>query len=252
MKLHLASDIHLEHWYVRGSRGHLRMIEKIPECDVLVLAGDILSLHVFSDLEHEDIWESFAGKAKLVVYVPGNHEYYGSSVEVGRNVLKMMAQGFPANVKLLGADPRQIVEFEGRRILGDTLWFGDDPDNHLYEKFLSDFNVIRGFKPWVYEEHGTTRGFLARNVKKGDIVVTHHLPSDKSVPRKYKNSGLNRFFVAPCDDIIEATEPALWLHGHTHGACDYKVGETRVLCNPMGYPGEKSEYTTLVVEVPGG
>jgi Icc-related predicted phosphoesterase len=46
-----------------------------------------------------------------------------------------------------------------------------------------------------------------------------------------------------------SARPALWLHGHTHGSCDYKLGDTRVVCNPMGYPGEVSEYTKLTIDL---
>jgi hypothetical protein len=28
---------------------------------------------------------------------------------------------------------------------------------------------------------------------------------------------------------------SLWIHGHTHTAFDYTVGNTRVVCNPRGY-----------------
>ena len=30
--------------------------------------------------------------------------------------------------------------------------------------------------------------------------------------------------------------PRLWIHGHTHGSKDYMLGDTRVICNPGGYP----------------
>lgn len=35
--------------------------------------------------------------------------------------------------------------------------------------------------------------------------------------------------------MIKDWQPALWLHGHTHGSFDYRVGNTRVICNARGY-----------------
>ena len=32
-----------------------------------------------------------------------------------------------------------------------------------------------------------------------------------------------------------------WIHGHTHDACDYMIGDTRVLCNPRGYIGHERD-----------
>ncbi len=30
-------------------------------------------------------------------------------------------------------------------------------------------------------------------------------------------------------------QPQLWVHGHTHASLDYRIGATRVVCNPFGY-----------------
>lgn len=37
-----------------------------------------------------------------------------------------------------------------------------------------------------------------------------------------------------------AANVKLWVHGHMHNASDYVIGDTRVVCNPKGYPGEKN------------
>jgi hypothetical protein len=31
--------------------------------------------------------------------------------------------------------------------------------------------------------------------------------------------------------------PRYWLRGHVHKSLDYTIGDTRVICNPRGYPG---------------
>jgi len=33
-------------------------------------------------------------------------------------------------------------------------------------------------------------------------------------------------------------QPKLWIHGHGHDRCDYVLGKTRVVANPLGYPNE--------------
>ena len=46
--------------------------------------------------------------------------------------------------------------------------------------------------------------------------------------------------------------PKLIVHGHTHDACDYMIGETRVVCHPRGYPNEQpwyKDYQPLMIEV---
>jgi Icc-related predicted phosphoesterase len=82
-------------------------------------------------------------------------------------------------------------------------------------------------------------------------VVTHHLPHPGSVAKQHFGSALNPAFVSNLEWLISKHSPALWVHGHTHTGCDYRVGETRIVCNPLGSPGE--DFVTFdpawVVEV---
>jgi Icc-related predicted phosphoesterase len=68
--------------------------------------------------------------------------------------------------------------------------------------------------------------------------VTHHAPSLQSVADPYKRDLVSAAFASPLDSLVAASKAKLWLHGHVHHACDYRIGDTRVLCNPRGYPGE--------------
>ena len=31
----------------------------------------------------------------------------------------------------------------------------------------------------------------------------------------------------------------MWFHGHTHDTYDYMIDQTRILCNPKGYPMQR-------------
>jgi predicted phosphodiesterase len=39
------------------------------------------------------------------------------------------------------------------------------------------------------------------------------------------------------DELVARSGAALWIHGHTHVSQDYRIGNTRVICNPRGYAG---------------
>ena len=67
------------------------------------------------------------------------------------------------------------------------------------------------------------------------MVVTHFAPSLHSVSPRFAGSPVNAGFVSNLEAQIERWQPALWLHGHTHDSFDYRVGATRVVCNPRGY-----------------
>jgi Icc-related predicted phosphoesterase len=82
------------------------------------------------------------------------------------------------------------------------------------------------------------------------VVLTHHCPSERSVHAKYAGQVLNHAFFSALDAEIEEWKPAYWIHGHTHVGFDYMLGETRVICNPKGYPGENAGFDpNLEVEI---
>ena len=85
------------------------------------------------------------------------------------------------------------------------------------------------------------------------VVVTHHLPSARSVADRYKTDLLSACFASELDHLFGPM--ALWVHGHTHDCFDYDVGGTRVVCNPRGYthpdasPENPHFNPALVIEV---
>jgi len=142
------------------------------------------------------------------------------------------------------------VVIDGVRFGGTTLWFPDDPENEHFAHLLNDFSQIRGFRRWVYEDNARAVQFLEARAASLDVVVTHHLPARGSLHPWYADSPLNRFFLCDVGAILAEAQPQLWIHGHTHGSCDYLLGQTRVLCNPAGYNRENVSFNArLTVEV---
>ena len=64
------------------------------------------------------------------------------------------------------------------------------------------------------------------------------MPAPESVPPRFARSAINAFFVSDMTSHMRELEPRLWIHGHTHDRCDYRLGDTRVVANPLGYPNE--------------
>ena len=64
---------------------------------------------------------------------------------------------------------------------------------------------------------------------------------------------MNYYFASDLDNfILDNQNIKLWIHGHVHDPFDYKIGETRVVCNPLGYPRERisvKDYELKIVEV---
>ena len=243
MRIQILSDIHLE-FHHDGGRSFIADLD--PEgVDVLVLAGDICAWH-----QLEATLPDFCDRYPEVVYVYGNHELYGASFPHVRGLVGRLESSVE-NLHILDS---ALLEIGGVRFVGTTLWFPFRSDNIAYERNISDFQRIDGLRAHVYDEHERATRFLVDNVHKGDVVITHHLPTFRSVPPRYKSDPLTRFFVSPMDDLIRHRRPALWVHGHSHDSADYLHGDTRVVCNPFGYIGyELNErfVEKMVVEVGG-
>jgi len=86
------------------------------------------------------------------------------------------------------------------------------------------------------------------------VVVGHHSPSKLSTKPQYeKDWEMNGGYSSDLTDfIMDHSEIALWVHGHTHHNFDYMLGKTRILCNPRGYAGyeqQEAEWKLITVEV---
>ena len=225
MKIQIFSDIHCEHMADLG-RSFVDGLDPTG-VDVLVLAGDICTVQ--DGLLNVLTW--FCAKFKRVVFCAGNHEYYGSDRGKVNGVLSK-AQQRNANLHLFNRD---VLVLEGKRFLGATMWFPPTKASFLLAPAWSDFSSIQGLAKWVYEANRMDVAYLRREVQEGDIVITHYLPSWLSVHPRFAMEPSNCFFVCPVEDLITERKPALWVHGHTHCSMDYKLGDTRVVCNPFGY-----------------
>ncbi len=210
------------------------------DADVLIAAGDMFSLKEMRMRWTVARLQELGARYKHVFYLPGNHEFYGTSIHQGMDQLLTADRMdvFGSNVHVLHTG--KVIEVDGQRFLGDTGWFPVPPDG---AGSLKDHYRITALNPDAYIAHREWRAFLDKELRKGDIVVSHHLPSDKSIDPKYAGDSSNAFFSTPNleYDFIIPREPDFWIHGHTHCDADYFIGPTRVLCKPHGYLDERSD-----------
>lgn len=233
LRLHILSDLHLS---VHG------LTLPQTDADVVVLAGDI------ARPQQAVQWALSLGKP--IVYVAGNHEFYGGSIRGTLRELKELCRGTPIHV----LDNESLV-LDGVRFLGATLWtdfmlYGAQVREQAHREaqgMMRDFTRIRCgdgaerlFTPQDAEQlFRQSHDWLARQLDAGGglptVVVTHHAPSAGSIHPRYADSPLNTCFVSRLDDLMGEARVPLWIHGHTHDSFDYSVRGTRVVCNPRGY-----------------
>jgi hypothetical protein len=230
VRLRVLSDLHL-------SQGALALPP--VDADAVVLAGDI------ARPAEAIAWAR--GLALPVVYVAGNHEFYGSSFGATIRSLREHAAG--SDVHVLDDD---ALVLDGVRFLGTTLWTdfalygqGDLRATAYAEavRLLRDFSRIRHDDGTPFTPDACAARFaahaawldarLAEPHAGATVVVTHHAPSRRSIHARFAGSLLNPCFISDAERL--AGRAALWIHGHTHDSFDYDLDGTRVLCNPRGY-----------------
>jgi predicted phosphodiesterase len=242
MKIRLLSDLHYE-FHADGGRQFTSRLD--PEgCDLVVLAGDVCNAEGIEDALGM-LAERFAPRP--VVYVPGNHEFYGQSRRPSVLAKIRRAVGAHPNLHWL---QRQTFEHMGVRLVGCSLWFSkSDADRGP----MNDFRCIPDFEQWVYAESDADAEFLLREVRPGDVVVTHYLPCAEVVAPRWCGSPLNAFFMREMRSVILGKQPALWLFGHTHDSVRTQVADTHLACNPFGYAlrEENPDFDpNLTLEIP--
>lgn len=247
MRIHLISDLHYEYHRDDGASTTAAIAKAGAGADVLVIAGDLAPARGCL----EESLARFCAAFSQVVYVPGNHEFYGSTREEVRDALAA-ATSRHGNLHVLDDSTATVC---GRLFVGSTLWVPRRPATWHLRENISDFSVIRGVpRPatWMPLVHDAAAAFLRRAVKPGCIVVTHHMPSFAAVAPRWRGSLLNAFFA--CDDLddVLAAGAALWLCGHTHDPVDTVAAGTRIVAAPCGYPneGRAPVYTGRRLELP--
>jgi Icc-related predicted phosphoesterase len=237
MKLHILSDIHVEFEPFDAPETH---------ADVVILAGDI---HV-GRKGLDWALQQFPGKP--VIYVLGNHEYYGKAIPSYIKKLREFAAG--TNVHIL---EQEALALDGVTFLGCTFWtdfelFGD-PRIAGYDatQKMTDYKKIRVSPKYRRLRsvdtaiiHHESRLWLDSRLKESSdnvVIVTHHAPSPKSLPDSRRDDLMSAAYASDLGEFVSHSNAKLWIHGHLHASSDYTLGNTRILCNPKGYPDEYND-----------
>ncbi len=235
MRVQIASDLH--HELERGERSE-HALARAPDADLMILAGDIHSGTAAIG------W--YRGLPVPVVYVHGNHEAYNQRYP--RLVAEMRQAAAGTSVVFL---QNSEVRYGSVRILGTCLWSENNRvarhnggERELW-RAITDYRAItrddgQALSPEdIAGHHRDAVIWLERQLATPfagkTIVVTHHAPSFRSIPIKYRDHPLAAFYASELEHLVVQAD--LWLHGHVHASSDYTIGSCRVLCNPRGYFG---------------
>jgi ribosomal protein S17 len=211
MRLHILSDLHLE---------FEPFTPPAVEAEAVILAGDV------STGRNGLKWALKTSPHRPVIYVIGNHEFYGQKLQKLINELQELADG--TNVHLLENGSCRIGDVV---FLGATLWtdfaLNGNPvvSEVVAQTSMNDYRRIRTLPRYSRLKPSDTRrlhmesrrwleGQAIAHRGRKVVVVTHHAPSIESIPPAFAGDPCNPAFASDMSRFIVESEARLWVHGH--------------------------------------
>lgn len=250
MRCHYLSDLHLE----VQSFGMA-----LPKGDVLIIAGDLCHARCLDPMRTDRysieqrvramrLIDEALRKFPHVLLIAGNHEHYDGVFEETANLLRQHLPG----VTVLDDE---AVEIGSVRFFGATLWTSlgqqTEPEITAIRKGMgeyffvktrggADFPIAKLRPADTHKAHETTWKRLQEAVmaepRRPTVVFTHHAPSSLGLNPRFSGNGLDPAYASSLDEEIAAFENVpIWVHGHTHIAKTYRIGNTVVRSNALGF-----------------
>jgi Icc-related predicted phosphoesterase len=235
MRIRILSDLYADFGTV---------VLPFVDADVTVWAGDIRPGKTVLTWIRDNFPE------QPIIYVLGNHEFYGGATPKLIDDFRQMSSG--TNIHVLENDR---LDIDGVRFLGCTLWtdfslFGDPAiagrnaarvmNDYLRIRVSPEFRRLTGRDTARLHDRSVRwlRDQLNSNGSCPTVIVTHHAPSMKSLDPAEAEKLISAAYASNLDDLVASSRAKLWIHGHTHRSSRYRIGETLIVSNSPGYPDE--------------
>jgi Icc-related predicted phosphoesterase len=257
MNIVLVSDLHLD--FAKSVQAQALRENLFPVPDILVVAGDI-STFAKRDVAVEWL-QTVAASYQHVIFVLGNHDYWhGNGID--EVVRWWRQQKIASNVHFLERDVLYVADYV---FVGTTLWSDVSiRERNDARRIIGDYRNIPGWDPILtskrFQKNAIWLHSTLTDLRKQEnlqvVVVTHHLPTVEGIDVRYAKENTNTSFFSGLLDktsinflgaaALDHIKPIFWCCGHTHVAFHKIIGDfnTRVVCNPNGYPHEYSHLST--------
>lgn len=237
----IVSDLHIE-YKSTNVPDPLRLIT--PSADILILAGDIGSFYQYDQLK--TFLSILCPHFKIVIYVPGNHEYY---MMQGYEPQKMniLLQNFfriEQSIDNLYILNRSSVQIGDVCIVGCTLW--SEPKTSVPKFMVRIHEMNTRLYQQKYEGDLAYITKMIKYCQKKEtklLVVTHHCPTYSviTLKKKLKDKYIS-LYASDLDHLLNKEIVHTWVAGHIHINFDLITkGGTRLVGNQKGKP--KDEIT---------
>jgi len=256
MLVQYASDLHLEFQPDKLTFEDIAVpVKNSNECmTILILAGDICTTQCLDVLKRFLIY--CKQNWREVIYIPGNHEFYNTSIAKAIQILREICLELEVNFSTELKFTFPIYDKTCKtnvHIIATTLWsYVDTNHESAVVQSINDYKLIEGFDVKTSNAmHFKARQFLSSSIQEFKdedpnckiIVVTHHAPLLKGTSSsRYENATTNVAFCSDCSDLMLNVD--VWIFGHTHYNMNpFKHNSTMITSNQRGYNGSLRYYS---------
>jgi predicted phosphodiesterase len=280
MKIDIISDLHQDFYIKEKNKQSPKFLKQVIDFadliineeqepgEVLVLAGD------FGHYNQQTMFLLIELKKtyKDIIVVPGNHDrYLVSGAQISKynsksseRIEELKTICTELSVHYLDGN---IIEINNVRFGGTGSWYNlpSEMDINSWKKVMNDSRYIYdGYskQPYgMYQSYSqpsrnwdTQKFYLSEKAKlinvsneKCDVFITHVALNEPSAEEgmfhEYINDHNNIFYYTDNMQLLKDSKCKVHIHGHTHQNLDYTKDGIRIICNPLGYPGET--YNTI-------
>lgn len=280
MKTLILSDIHVDEHFryaVKTSRlpyneepkidvvfdtlDYLWQQHSVPETDAIIIPGDLSN----DFLTFTRIVEWLSHNYRETFIVPGNHDL----IVCGASLSNSNSRFATSEAKLDAMDDacakHNNVHFLNGKIVNCVAGCMGMSDFLCGTPLVGD-EKIRRWRNWFDGKHWRYFGqdldkicayynelLLKICAEKPKIVITHFAPFQVGVNQKFASSNSNVMFYFDAEKYMDMLDDkTIWACGHIHDKKDAtyynaEQKEIRILCNPLGYPGENANMADVLV-----
>lgn len=249
MKFQIASDLHIE--YLNITKEMIRELI-VPKSDILVLAGDIGNCHKINQLVF--FLKEVCSMFKIVLYVPGNHEFYKFDDYHQRtyqdivNILYRRTK-FITNLHILINNAVLIKDY---CFIGCVLW-SRIPEDKMFPYFRVR---IKNMNKETYNSmHNRDISYISDLVSDcvikeyKPIVITHYPPSLKCLDTKRNKDKFSYMYATDLEYMFKHVKA--WVCGHIHTNFHYTIGNMLLESNQKGRTQDRvNDYNpSYIIEI---
>jgi len=271
--LFVCSDFHENHYYENyNGKTNKKFFEAefalqcnnfLPEANYIVVAGDISNKYLGTVY----FLEWLSKKYEAVYWVQGNHDYvkdrefcnnqnkHYTNQEYIRKINDEVCKKCK-NVFWLDEQPEPLKIPGTSETISGSMGIADFTYGAAKIKKQYSFSFYRNLwynwydsywgisvEEYIQKINDEKQKISKQLDQKPTLFVSHYLPSNNLVDKKYADSYYSGFFTWDGDKDIKKFEKnggRFWMCGHTHTKFRSKANNVEILCCPKGYPHENN------------